>query len=699
MISSKGHTLNRVQVGLLRGLAVSAVVAQSHMAFAQNVDWPHHGRTATEQRFSELKDVSDANVSKLKVDWHLDLPGAQDGLAATPIVVDGVIYVTTSFANVYAVDGTTGKIKWHFNPGATAQHSFSNSWAARVNRGVAVQGNKVLVATPDCRLIAIDSRSGKKIWDKVTCDPKAEYSITGAPRIARGKVFIGNGISDYGARGYISAYSVDTGKLIWRFWTVPGDPKKGYENETVKMAAKTWAGGWAKNGGGSAWDAIVFDEELNQLYFGTDSGIPYDPEQRSPGGGDNLFLNSIVAVDADTGKYKWHYQTVPNDAWDYNSPSHIILSELNLPTGRHKVLMQAPKNGFFYVLDRTNGKLLKADPYVKVTWASHVDLNTGRPVEAPNARYYKNESKSAELLPSLLGGHNWHPMSFSEQSGLVYIPAHEFKTKYRVNPNSALGGAEFDWYGDDLNAERTDLKSEVSRQIGRLIAWDPVAGKAKWHVDHELPMNGGVLSSAGNLVFQGTATGKFNAFAADSGKLLWSYDVQASVQAPPVTYKIGDRQYLLASAGGGGIARFMVPLYGTGVNATGPDRLIAFSLQGTSDLPPVSQNIELVPKPPKSVTDPVLVKKGAELFEGAACGLCHGSVAVGRRPTGASVRDLRYLTPETHKAFEKIVLGGAYRGLGMMPHKGLLTRDQVKAIHEYVIDRQLKLYGEQKLSK
>lgn len=693
-IMIKNNKVRAATVGV-----VCTLMLTNQLALAVTVDWPAHGKNSSEQRFSELSSINEKNVSNLKVDWFVDMPGAQDGLAATPIVVDGVIYATTSFANVYAIDGATGKIKWHFNPETNPGNGFSNSWSSRVNRGVAVSGSRVFVATPDCRLIALDIKDGKKIWDELTCDPKAEYSITGAPRVAAGKVFIGNGISDYGARGYLSAYDVSSGKLVWRFWTVPGDPKKGYENETVAMAAKTWADGWAKSGGGSPWDAIVYDEELNQVYFGTDSAIPYDPEQRSPGGGDNLFTNSIVAVDADTGKYKWHYQTVPNDAWDYNSASHIILADLKIGNGLRKVLMQAPKNGFFYVLDRKSGKLIKADPYVGVNWAKKIDLETGRPIENPDARYYKNKSKSAELVPSLIGGHNWHPMSFSQKTGLVYIPAHEFKTTYRVNPESGLGGAVFDWYGADLNADRTDLKIEKKGQIGRLIAWDPVAGKVRWTVNHELPMNGGVLSTAGNLVFQGTATGIFNAYAADTGRSLWSYNVQSSVQAPPVTYQIGEKQYILASAGGGGIARFMVPLYGTGEKAIGPDRLIAFSLEATKTLPNVVEMENRIPKPPSRVGNNALVEKGRELFEISACGLCHGSQAIGRRPEGASVRDLRYMTKDTHRNFEKIVLEGEYKALGMMPHKDIISKNDAKAIHAYLIDLQWKFYKEQMLHK
>lgn len=681
-------------------ILLAMLQAQPISANSKDVDWPQHGLSHMEQRFSPLHQVTDRNVGKLRLDWYMDVPSIDDGLAATPIIENGIIYMTSSFANVFAVDGKTGELIWKFSPGTTSGASFSNSWASRVNRGVAVLDGRVFVATPDCRLIAIHATEGTKLWEKQTCDPSAEYSITGAPRVAKGKVFIGNGISDFGARGYVSAYDAASGDLIWRFWNVPGNPEEGdYENEAMEMAAKTWADGWAKNGGGSAWDAIVYDEEFNQLYFGTDSSIPYNPEVRSPGGGDNLFTNSIIAVDADTGKYKWHYQTVPNDAWDYNAASHIILADIKISGKKRKVLMQAPKNGFFYVIDRKNGKLISAEPYIGVNWASHIDLKTGRPVESPSARYYKNKSLRADLTPSLLGGHNWHPMSYNKKTGLVYIPAHELKTSYYINPNAALGGVMFDWYGDDLNEDKTDLKSEVKGKIGRLIGWDPVKGKAKWQVDHELPMNGGVMSTAGNLVFQGTATGSFNAYAADTGKKLWSYDVQASVQAPPVTYKIDGKQYVLASVGGGGIARFMIPLYGTGKKALGPSRLVAFSLEGEAALPPPRKVSNVVPKPPVKTSSVELIKRGEQIFEEAACGLCHGSVAQGRRPGNTSVKDLRYMTPEVHSEFKNIVLGGAFRPLGMLPFEGVLTEEDVDALYAYIVSRQWELFEKQKIEK
>jgi PQQ-dependent dehydrogenase (methanol/ethanol family) len=657
-------------------------------------DWPQHGLSHKEQRFSPLERVNRENVHSLQPQWHLDIPSIDDGLAATPIVRDGIIYMTSSFAHVYAVNAETGALLWHFDPEITVHSGFSNSWAARVNRGAAVADGWVYVGTPDCRLIAVNADNGEMRWQTLTCDPSAEYAITGAPRAAKGKVFIGNGVSDFGARGYVSAYDAATGDFIWRFWTVPGNPEDGYENKIMEMAAETWADGWARNGGASPWDAIVFDPEFNQLYIGTDSAIPYDPSERSPGGGDNLFLNSIIALDADTGEYKWHYQTVPNDAWDYNAANHIILADLQISGVSRKVLMQAPKNGFFYVLDRQTGALLSAQPYINVTWATHIDLKTGRPVERPEARYYNNQSKRATVIPSLVGGHNWHPMSYNPQTGLVYIPAHAFETTFFINPDAKLGGVMFDLYGNDLNREKTDLKPEVKHTIGRLLAWDPVKSEAKWAVNHELPMNGGVMSSAGGLVFQGTATGWFNAYEANTGKKLWSYDVQASVQAPPVSYLIADKQYVLAAVGGGGIARFMLPLYGTGEKALGPSRLIAFTLDGKETLPELELHPHIVPDPPALTATAEDISRGAEIYEVAACGVCHGSTAVGRRPH-ASVPDLRYMNKETHNDFKNIVLRGYRSPMGMVAYDGILQDEDVDDLHAFIISRQWELYQQQ----
>ena len=403
-------------------------------------NWLLHGGTYSEQRFSSLHQITDKNVNDLGLAWYADVLSI-DGLLATPIVVDGVIYLSSTFANVFAFDAETSEELWHFDPEVRLDNSIMGSWSSRVNRGVAVWKGKVYVGTGDCRLIAIDATNGTRVWETLTCDPKQNYGITGAPRIANNKVYIGNGSSDLGVRGYITAYNTETGKQEWRFWTVPGDPAKGFENKAMAMAAKTWSGdGWWKNGGGAVWDAMTYDPELNQLYIGTDSALPWDANVRSPNGGDNLFLNSIIALDADSGEYRWHYQTVPADAWDYNANMQMTLADLEINGEQRKVLMQAPKNGFFYVIDRNDGKLISANNYVTVNWAVGIDINSGRPIENPGARYYLNADGRARVFPSIWGAHNWHPMSYSPLTGLVYIPAQDMPTTYRLEKDSMLGG-------------------------------------------------------------------------------------------------------------------------------------------------------------------------------------------------------------------------------------------------------------------
>ena len=325
-------------------------------------DWLVHGGDFREQRFSELQEINRENVERLGLGWHTDIPSL-DGLSATPLVVDGTIYLSTSYSNVFAIDSSSGEMRWHFNPKVEPGHSFSGGWTSRINRGVAIWQGKVFVATGDCRLIAIDAASGEEVWTAKNCDPKVD-GMDGAPRVANGKVYIGSGVSDFGTRGKVTAYDANTGKEAWRFYTVPNHPELGpYENKAMEMAGKTWPEGGSKEGGSAVWGTIVYDPDFNQVIFGTDANSPLNPEVRSPGGGDNLFGNSIIAVDADSGEYRWHFQTVPEDAWDYNANMEIILAELDIDGAQRKVMMQAPQNGFFFVLDREDGKLISAEKY------------------------------------------------------------------------------------------------------------------------------------------------------------------------------------------------------------------------------------------------------------------------------------------------------------------------------------------------
>ena len=489
---------------------------------ATSKDWPAVGLDFGETRFSKLDQINTGNVKNLGLAWSYDLESAR-GVEATPIVVDGIMYVSAPWSVVHAIDARTGKKIWTFDPEVARDKGYRGCCDV-VNRGVALHKGKVFVGAYDGRLIALDAASGKKVWEKDTIiDHKHSYTITGAPRVANGKVIIGNGGAEYGVRGYVTAYDAETGSQAWRWFVVPGDPSKPYEDKSMAAAAKTWdpAGNyWVNGGGGTVWDSITFDPDLNTVYLGTGNGSPWNRNLRSPAGGDNLYLASIVALNADTGKYLWHYQETPGDNWDYTSTQPMILADITIDGAPRKVILHAPKNGFFFVIDRTNGKFISAKNFVDVNWATGYDAN-GRPIEVPEAR---SPDKSFDTVPGPYGAHNWHPMSFNPNTGLVYLPAQNIPVNLTGQKNwkhDAKQPGEFmgnlGWnVGYAINA--TPPKAPM---FGRLIAWDPVKQKEVWRQEHVSPWNGGTLTTAGNLVFQGTADGRFVAYNATKGEKLW----------------------------------------------------------------------------------------------------------------------------------------------------------------------------------
>ena len=653
---------------------VNAQRMQADEATGDN--WLMYGRTYSEQRFSPLNEINDRNVMELGLAWSADI-ASPDGLSGTPIVVDGVIYMSGGMGLVVALDADTGKERWSFRPDhMDLTHMFS-SWTSRFNRGAAVWKGKVFVATGDCQLFALSAANGEKLWEVQNCDPTV-YGSTGAPRIAKDMVLIGNSGADNGARGYVSAYDAETGRLKWRFFTVPGDPAKGFEQPILKQAAKTWLrkNAW-QSGGGNAWDSIVYDPELNQVYIGTDSALPWGEKK-----GDGWFTNSIVAVDADTGQYRWHYQETPDDAWDYNATMQIVLADLEIGGRKRQVLMQAPKNGFFYVLDRKNGKLLSADEFVTVTWASRVDLATGRPVEVPGARYYVNPNHRATVSPQVDGAHNWQAMSFNPLTGLVYIPAIDVPTTFFTTGAEGLGatGVEFVF----------PKPGEKVKPLGRLVAWDPVNKKKRWSVDMTYAYNGGTLATAGNLVFQGTAEGVFTARDAADGRLLWSMPVVSATQAPPVTFRYHQKQYVVLPVGASGVSRAYIPEYGDPRFARGPSRLLAFVLGGKGRVPPGLLPQPELPKPPPQSASPDVIARGRHLYEEQSCFVCHGIRM--EVPEGGSFRDLRYIPREIHDQWNAIVLGGELQALGMPSFKDSMSESDAQAIHAFVIAKAQELY-------
>ena len=587
------------------------------------------------------------------------------------------MYVTASWSVVHALDAKTGEAIWTYDPQVPRDYAYKGCCDV-VNRGVALYAGKVFVGTYDGRLVAIDAATGVRVWEKDTIIDRAKsYTITGAPRVYNGNVMIGNGGAEYGVRGYITAYDANTGERKWRWFSVSGDPSKPYEDTSMQRAAETWdpAGKyWIAGGGGTMWDSMAFDPQLNLMYVGTGNGSPWNRHKRSPGGGDNLYLGSIVALNPDTGEYVWHYQQTPGDSWDYTSTQHIVLADLVIDGKLRKVLLHAPKNGFFYVIDRTNGRFLSAQNFVEVAWAKGYDAN-GRPIETPGAR---SKDKPWESIPSAFGAHNWHPMSFSPQTGLVYIPAQgvplvqqhdrDFKldTHLAGRPHSNLG-----WnLGFLLNTIPPQAKP-----FGHLLAWDPVAQKAVWRQEYVSPWNGGTLATAGNLVFQGTADGRFLAYDATTGAALWQTPVGSGVVAAPATWELDGRQYVTIAVGWGGV-------YGVlqrATERTGPGRVYTFAVGGRADMPQTvsSDRGKLV----EGVAyDQEQVAQGAGLYV-SNCMFCHGVPGINN---GGNLPNLGFSSAQTIEELGDILFSNAFAQSGMPNFAGKLTADEVTKIAAFI---------------
>jgi quinohemoprotein ethanol dehydrogenase len=554
------------------------------------------------------------------------------------------------------------------------------SWTARVNRGVAVWQGRVLVTTTDCRLVALDAKTGKVAWSKQTCDPALGYRITDSPYVGGDSVFVGNaGSESYEKnRGYVSAYDINNGALKWRFYTVPSDKPEENTSAAMKMAAKTWSGTALEKfgGGGSAWNGMTYDPESGLLYFGTAGALPYDFRLRSPDGGDNLFLSSVVAVNASTGEYAWHYQTVPEDSWEYNATMNIVLADLNMGGKQRQTLLIAPKNGFHYVLDRLTGELIAADKFAKVNWATHINLETGRPVYDPAAEYWARPDEAVAVWPNMWGAHSWNAMAYHPQLKLVYIPVIDV-------PTIVTG------YDDGDFLDTLEMLTEVDGQPfspGKLVAWDPVKNKQRWTVAHDLPFNGGILATAGNLVFQGDAYGRFNAYAADNGQKLWSVATGSNITAAPVSYSLDGKQYVLVPVGAGGGLQFVYPQMHAGDHVRGPTRLMAFALDSNLPMPLVKVEPRTLPTQPELKASGEELETGQQIFSWECKG-CHGKNAVAR--FGGSVPDLRYATADTHSAWHGIVIGGALQANGMPRFE--LSIEESEAVRNYVLSQSLSI--------
>ena len=665
--------------------AEGGVDAARILAGGNGEDWVTYGRTYDEQRHSPLNQINQSNVAKLGLAWFADLDTAR-GQEATPLAIDGKIYVTTAWSKAKAYDAATGKLLWEYDPKVPGERAVA-ACCDVVNRGFAAWGDKLYMGTLDGRLVALDRDTGEEVWSKVTLDQSKPYTITGAPRVIDGLVIIGNGGAEMGVRGFVTAYDAETGEQKWRFYTVPA--AKGQNREPhLQKAEATWSGDWAKyGGGGTVWDAMAYDPELDLLYIGVGNGSPWNQFFRSVGTGDNLYLSSIVALRPKTGEYVWHFQTTPGETWDYTATQHIMLADLNIGGKPRKVLMQAPKNGFFFVLDRQTGELISADPFVPVNWATGFDLKTGRPIENPQARYYET-GQTWLGSPGPIGAHNWHPMAFDPKTGLVFIPAinsaFPFIHKPDWQPNKLGFNVGLDLGKGAMPADANFRAAAVKATTGELIAWDPVARKARWKITHPGAWNGGLLATAGDLLFQGNMKGEFNAYDTATGKRLWSFDAQSGVVAPASTFTVGGDQYVAVLAGWGGAW----PLAG-GLMAQphGPvrnhSRLLVFKLGGTAKLPPAGPNNLPPLDPPPSTGTPAQIAEGAANF-GQFCGVCHGDAAMGTSVT----RDLRRAgSLGDPKVWNQIVIGGALKDSGMVGWSEELTPQQAENVRLYVIKR------------
>ena len=643
-------------------------------------NWLTYGRTHNEQRFSPLTEINDETISRLGLEWSLELPDARQ-LVGTTLAVDGVLYVTSSFSVVTAIDIRTRTVLWRFDPEVTKHAGKTLRVLWSTSRGVAYWDEKIFVGAGDGRLIAVDAKTGKQIWTTMTVEPESFYYITGAPRAYNGKVVIGNGGTEMGpARGYVTAYDTDTGEQIWRFWIVPGNPADGFEDNAMRMAAKTWTGEWWKyGGGGNVWNAITYDPEYNHIYLGTGNGSPWNQKIRSPGGGDNLFLCSIVALDADTGRYKWHYQTVPGESWDFNSAMDIVSVDLDVHGQKVKTLMHAPKNGFFYIINRANGKLLSAKPFAKVTWATEVDMKTGRPIEVEGSRY---EDGEVLIWPGPIGAHNWQPMSWNPETKLMYFPYHDLPGYYN---DKNIRPAEFLQEGHKLQAGVAYGAEDTPPEVATtgLLAWDPLTQSIAWKIPNEGFAHAGTMTTAGNLVFQGLGDGRLIAYRANDGVKVWEFDTGLGISAPPITFETDGRQFIALPVGYGGgqamVAGSLSAQHGWpyGVH---PRRLLVFALDGKAVLPATPPPIQISPvDDPSFVIDEKLAEKGAALWS-ETCAWCHGGGAV----SGGGAPDLRMSGILFDlKALKKVVVDGD-KELRGMPKYPEFTDDDLKMLQHFV---------------
>lgn len=680
----------KLRIGaLLAGAVAVGCVAAAVAAPVKDTNWTFLGGSPESQQHSTLNQINASNIDKLGLMWAADLP-VIDGLVGNPLVRDGVVYQSAPLGIVMANSAKTGKLLWEF----VADHDLSRAsltgmYGVNNNRGLAVDEKHVYATTGDCHVFALDRRNGKKLWEAKSCDPTGDYGIIMAPRIGGGKVFIGNNNHELGSeRGFVDAFDAASGKHLWRFYTTPGDPAKPYENEAMAMAAKTWAPNhweFTKGGSGAVWEGMTYDPTTNLLIFGTGNPAPANPAKRGNDPGDELFVNSIVAVNATTGKYAWHFQEVPGgqDGFDSDGAAHIVLADLPLPEGKRRVVMQAAKDGYFYVLDARTGQFISANNYAPVENFNPIDHKTGKLTTKESMKYWLHPDQNILAQPGGDGAHSWQLMSYNPDTGLVYIPSFVAPAAHNANGNRTNDVDYFSGPGTKYPPH------------GRLVAWDPITQKERWGVDYPVPFNGGVLTTTGNLVLQGTPEGKFLAYAADSGKLLWSFNTKSVTLGAPSTAMVDGKQMIFVPAGDGGSTPCGKTCTKMSVTAKtlAPSRLLAFGLGGTATMP--DTEVRLLPKPILPRQPAELAAKGAKIYAANSCSLCHGS---GLLHGGSHTPDLRAIRQERFNMMPDILERGALRPLGM-PQFSKFTDDDVKALQAFIINQGWDGYDSQSGSK
>lgn len=658
-------------------------------------EWLTYNGGYDEQRHSSLDGITRENVSELAPAWTHDLKTGR-GVESTPIVVDGVMYLTSAWSVVYALDPVTGEELWVHDPEVDKSVGVK-ACCDVVNRGVAVYDGKVYLGVIDGRLQALDAETGEVVWSKVTVDQSKPYTITGAPRIVKGNVLIGNGGAELGVRGYLSAYDAETGDLVWRFYTTPNPNKEpdGAVSDAIlaELANDTWGddGAWVTDGGGgTVWDSIVYDTVNDQVIFGVGNGSPWNADYRDPNSeGDNLFVSSMVAVDADTGEYNWHFQTTPRDNWDYTATQHIMLADL--PVGEdgetRRVAMQAPKNGFFYVVDAATGEFISGEPFATINWAEGLD-EEGRPIENPEARNNDPATYNGFVqVPAPYGAHNWHPMAMNPGLGLVYIPVQELGQAYiddprfKSKPSKWNTGMDFS-AGVPLRYPDGTLDAMRAATKGALVAWDPVKQEARWSVDHPAAWNGGILSTEGGLVFQGRLDGTFAAYDAATGEQLWSEQLNSGALSGPMSYKIDGEQYVTITTGWGHAFGLGAGMMFKEAVPPAVGKVVTFKLGGEATIPPLDTSLLVNPEPKaEAFGDEEMLQAGLVHFS-RNCAVCHGMLGI----SSGVLPDLRWSTyTASEEAWKNVVLGGSLSDNGMVSFDDVLTPEDVEAIRAYVV--------------